>query len=199
MYSSVFSPRAQWSQPNVCSARQKIICREVIWCKLRSNPHVAKRTELPKTLSCCFSPQTDVVAHLVGCLLAGDSHSLPWGLRCVCVATGRSNMLGLFGFSGFLLAAALGFHSSWEGNKQKRGIVLNRDRAMTSQTEENMSCPARMGKSLLKWRPGLPSADHPQAIVWVKTSTRPFRCRDKGIHSLPTERSPYMRYCCCCC
>jgi len=85
IYSSVFSPRAQWSQPNVCSARQKIICREVIWCKLRSNPHVAKRTELPKTLSCCFSPQTDVVAHLVGCLPACDSHSLPWGLRCVCV------------------------------------------------------------------------------------------------------------------
>lgn len=194
MHSSVLSPRAQWSDPNICGTRQKIICREVIWCKLRSNPHVAKRTELPKTLSCCFSPQTDVVAHLVGRLLPGDSHLLPWGLRCVCVATGRSDKLGLFGFPGFLLAAALRCHSSWEGSKQKGGIVLNRDRAMTSQTEENMSCPARMGKSLLKWCPGLPSADHPQAIVWVKTSTRPFRHRDKGIHSLPAACSPYMRY-----
>ena len=26
-----------------------------------------------------------MVAHLVGRLLPGDSRSLPWGLRCVCV------------------------------------------------------------------------------------------------------------------
>lgn len=56
--------------------------------------------------------QNSAAQRLVGCLLAGDSHSLPWGLRCVCVATGRPDMLGLFGFSGFLLAAALRFHSS---------------------------------------------------------------------------------------
>lgn len=43
---------------------------------------------------------------------------------------------------------------------------------MTSQPQENVSCPVRMGKSLLKSSPGLPSADHPPAIVRRQTLTK---------------------------
>lgn len=55
--------------------------------------------------------------------------------------------------------------------KQKGGAVLNKDRAVPSQSKENMPCPVRMGKSLLKLSPGLPSADHPPTIVRLQTST----------------------------
>lgn len=90
----------------------------------------------------------------------------------MCVAgTGRPDVLGLFGFPGFFLAVTLGLNSSQEEKKQQGGAVLHKDRAVPSQPKENMPCPVRMGKSLLKLSPGLPSADHPPAIVPVQTST----------------------------
>ena len=63
-------------------------------------------------------------------------------------------MLGLFGFSGSLLAVTLGLN--WEAKNQKGGAVFNKGRAKTSQPEENVSCPVRMGKSLLKSSPASP-------------------------------------------
>lgn len=84
-------------------------------------------------------------------------------------ATGRSDMPRLFGFLGFLLAVTLGLNSSQEEKKLKGGAVFNEDGAVPSQPKGSMSCPVRMGKSLLKLSPGLPSAEHPPAKLL-------FRC-----------------------
>ena len=48
-----------------------------------------------------------------------EPHSFPWGFKCVWQAAGRSDMLRLFGFFGFILAVILRLNSSWEGKSTR--------------------------------------------------------------------------------
>lgn len=146
----------------------------VIWCKLRSRPHLAKYRELPRIPSCCFSAQPDVLAHLAGASPRRSAiTSLGFG---VCVWPQEDlTCSGSLAFLDPSWQPHLDSTAPGKEKKQKGGVVFNRESAMTSQPQENVFCPARMGKSLLKWSPGLPSADHPGAIVRVQTSTRHHR------------------------